>query len=246
VIAHFIEDEGVPTTGISLVRPHTEKIKPPRTLWVPFEFGRPMGPPDNTDFQRRVLMALLNLLEVPDGPVILEDFPEDEPESDEITMLACPVNFSKYLDETEEEDQLLVAFKREITAMHPWYDMAVEKRERTTFGASGIDLDKLADFIYAFVKGEEPDNPRDDVSIPYTLKLAVEDLQSYYIEGITAQPGQTGASSQKLRDWFWDETVAGKVLMALKKVCEESSDEMMSMMGAHFIVPGDIARRQQE
>jgi hypothetical protein len=145
-----------------------------------------------------------------------------------------------------EADSQLKALNLEISGMRSWYDMAVSKRNRTTVGVSGMDIDKLGDFIYSFVKGEEPDNPRDDISLPYTLKLAVEDLRSYYVEGITAQPGQSGVSSQKLTDWFWDETVAGKVLLDLKKVCEKSDDRMMAMMGAHVIVPGDVARRNQE
>lgn len=243
MIAHFIEEEGIPTAGISLIRPHTEIIKPPRALWVPFELGRPMGAPDNAAFQRRVLLALLKLLESPAGPII-EDFPEDEPEAaEELTVLACPVNFSQYLVESEETDQMQVAFHREMVAMRPWYDMSVAKRQRTTVGASGIDLEALGDFLYAFITGEEPENPRDDVALVYTLKLAVEDLKSYYIEGITSQPGQTGASSQMLKDWFWDETVAGKVLLQIKEVCENSTDEQMKMIGGHFIVPGDVARR---
>ena len=246
MIAHYLEEAGVPTVGISLIRPHTEQIKPPRALWVPFELGRPLGAPDDPAFQRRVLLALLALLERPAGPV-LEDYPEDEPESDEVTVLACPVNFSAYLEESEEEqDGVLAAFNREMTAMRTWYDMSVAARQRTTVGGSGIDLDELGSFIYAFVKGGEPENPRDDISLPYTLKLAVEDLKSYYIEGITAQPGQSGVSSRKLTDWFWDETVAGKILLDLKKVCEASDDRMMAMMGAHFIVPGDIARKNRE
>jgi len=244
VIAHFIEEEDVPTAGISLIRPHTETIKPPRALWVPFELGHPMGAPDNPAFQRRVLLALLELLEAPDGPQLV-DFPDDEPEgADDVTVLACPVNFAQGLVESGGTDQVQVAFHREMMAMRPWYDMSVAKRQRTTVGASGIDLDKLGDFIYAFVKGEEPEDPRDDIALVYTIKLAVEDLKSYYIEGITAQPGQAGASSQVLSDWFWDETVAGKVLLEVKKVCENSTDKMMNMIGSHFIVPGDIARRK--
>jgi hypothetical protein len=39
-LGHFLEREGIPTTGISLVREHTEKIRPPRALWVTFELGR--------------------------------------------------------------------------------------------------------------------------------------------------------------------------------------------------------------
>ena len=223
---------------------HTEIIKPPRALWVPFELGRPLGPPDNPAFQRRVLLALMGMLGAPDGPR-LEDFPEDEPEtSGEITVLACPVDFTQDTAEPGETDPLQVAFRREMTAMRPWYDMAVAKRQRTTVGVSGIDLEVLGDFIYAFIGGTEPDNPRDDIPLAYTLKFAVEDLKSYYIEGVTAQPGQTGASSGLLTDWFWDETVAGKVLLALKKVCQTSADSTMSMIGEHGIVPGDVALRQ--
>jgi hypothetical protein len=233
----------VPTTGISLIREHTETIKPPRALWVTFQLGHPLGAPDDPAFQKRVLEAVLGLLEAPAEPPVLVDFPEDEPENDEITVLSCPVNFAQSADESEGVDPLLVALRREITAMRPWYDIAVNKRQRTTVGVSKIELEALGDFIYAFVKGEEPENPVKDTLIVYTLKYAVEDLKAYYIEGITAQPGQSGASSQVLQDWFWEETVAGKVLLALKKVCEASPDKMMSLVGSHFVVPGDVARR---
>jgi hypothetical protein len=243
VLGHFIEEEGVPTASISLIRLHTETIKPPRALWVPFQLGRPLGPPDDADFQRRVLLALLKLLEATDVP-ILEDFPEDEPETDEITVLACPVDFTQGAIEPGETDKLQAALRREITAMRPWYDMAVNKRQRTTVGVSGIDLEVLGDFIYAFIGGTEPENPRDDIPLAYTLKFAIEDLKSYYIEGVTMQPGQAGASSQVLEDWFWGETAVGKVLLSLQKVCEASTDEMMSMVGAHFIVPMEVAHRQ--
>src|SRR5205823_7005082 len=53
--------------------------KPPRALWVPFELGRPFGPPSDPPFQRRVILAALRLLERAGGPVIIEDFTEDDP-----------------------------------------------------------------------------------------------------------------------------------------------------------------------
>jgi hypothetical protein len=190
-----------------------------------------------------VLVSVLELLEAPSGPV-LQDFPEDEPESDEITVLSCPVNYGRTTLEDGTTDPMLSSFRREMTAMRPWYDMAVKKRQRTTVGVSGINLEELPDFIYAFAKGEEPPNPRQDISLAYTLKLAAEDIKAYYTEGVTSQPGQSNASSKLLQDWFWDETVAGKVLLAVKKNCESSPDKTMNMMGSHFIVPGDVARRQ--
>lgn len=240
MLGHYIEEEGVPTAGISLIRPHTEKIKPPRSLWVTFELGRPLGSPNDADFQERVLMDLLKLFEVSAGPVLM-DYPDDAPGgSEDSTVLACPVHFAQDTDLLEGIDQMQAAFLREITAMRPLYDMSVAKRHRTTVGVSGLAIDYLGDFIYGFVKGEEPENPREDVTIDYTLKLAVEDLKAYYMEGITSQPGQTGTSSQTLADWFWKETVAGKVLLELKKVCQESQNEMISRMGGHFVVPMEV------
>jgi len=210
---------------------------------VPFQFGHPLGAPDDPAFQRKVLIAVLGLLEAPAGPV-LEDFPEDEPESDEVIVLSCPVNYSKTTNEDEATDPLLSSFRREMTAMRPWYDMAVKKRQRTTVGASNISLDELPDFLYAFVKGEQPANPRQDISLPYTLKLAAEDVKAYYNEGVTSQPGQNNASAQVLHNWFWNETAAGEVLLAVKKACESSPDKTMNMMGAHFIVPHDVIQQK--
>jgi hypothetical protein len=244
VLAHFIEEQGVPTTSISLIRPHTEIIKPPRALWVPFELGRPMGPPNNAAFQKRVLMALLELLEAPSGPLLV-DFPDDEPvSSDEPTVLACPVIYTQAADENRITDQLEAAFRREMTALRPWYDMSLARRKRTTVGISGIGLEELGDFIYAVAKGRDPENPRKDLPMPLTIKFAAEDLKAYYNEAVTSQPGQEKASSQTLQDWFWDETKAGEVLLELKKVCEASQDKVLNMIGAHFIVPGAVARRK--
>ena len=56
-LGHYLEREGLATAQISLIRVHTEKIRPPRALWVPFELGRPLGTPDEPDFQTRVLRA---------------------------------------------------------------------------------------------------------------------------------------------------------------------------------------------
>jgi len=243
-IGHFLEENGVPTASISLVRPHTEKIKPPRALWVPFQLGRPLGAPGDPAFQRRVLTALLELLESPGPAPVLEDFPDDEPESDEITVLACPVNFGKTAAAEDDCDAMLTALRREVTALRPWYETAVATRGRTTVGASGLAIEKLADFIYAYACGEEPADPGTGVPSAYVLKNAVEDLKAYYVEGITAQPGQGGASSRVLQDWFWDDTVAGEVLLKLKKVIEQSDDRLLSMMGTFFMVPGDVMRRK--
>jgi len=210
---------------------------------VPFQLGHPLGAPDDPVFQRRVLDAVLGLFSAAEGPV-LEDFPEDEPENNEVTVLSCPVRYDRDLSGDKDTDPLLSSFRREMTAMRPWYDMAVNKRQRTTVGVSGMKLEDIPGFLYAFVKGITPESPRKEYASAYIMKLAAEDLKSYYIEAVTAQPGQANVSAEKLQEWFWGETEAGKVLLSLKKACASSPDKMLNMMGAHFLVPGDVARRQ--
>ena len=67
------------TVAISLIRPQTENTRPPRALWVPFELGRLFGPPSAAAFQKRVVLAALHMLERGNGPVVIEDFPDDDP-----------------------------------------------------------------------------------------------------------------------------------------------------------------------
>ena len=56
-LGHYLEEEGIATVSISLIRPQTERTRPPRALWVPFELGRPLGPPSDPTVQRRVAIV---------------------------------------------------------------------------------------------------------------------------------------------------------------------------------------------
>ena len=80
-------------------------MQPPRSLWVPFPLGRPLGVPHDTAFQHRVIAAALALLDRPSGPV-LEDFPEDAPPVAEDAAPACPVSFQRPADPTSWVDRL--------------------------------------------------------------------------------------------------------------------------------------------
>ena len=56
------------TTGISLVRENAQSLQPPRSLWVPFPLGRPLGKPGDPEFQLDVIEAALALLARESGP----------------------------------------------------------------------------------------------------------------------------------------------------------------------------------
>lgn len=241
VLAHYLEEEGIPTTQISLIREHTEKIKPPRALWVPFELGRPFGVPGDADWQTRVLRAVLELLEASSGPV-LADFPDDTPAAtDEPAALACPVNFPAPITDLNDMERLGEALQNEVRELRSWYDLAVTKSGRTTVGASGLDPQAIGTFVGAFLGGGIPASPQDDIPALAMFKLAVEDLKAYYSEAVAAQPGQKTATGTTLTNWFWRETAAGKVLFALQALWKTSDDRNTRFLARVLMVPRTYA-----
>lgn len=63
LLASVIEKAGIPTVSLSLLREVTEKVRPPRALFVPFPFGFPLGEPLNGELQTAVIRKALNLLQ---------------------------------------------------------------------------------------------------------------------------------------------------------------------------------------
>jgi hypothetical protein len=74
LIQAAFENAGIATVSISLLRFVTERVRPPRTLCVPFPLGYPLGAPNNPEVQRTVLRAALRLLESSDSVPIICDF----------------------------------------------------------------------------------------------------------------------------------------------------------------------------
>jgi hypothetical protein len=231
-LGHYIERGGVPTAQISLIREQTAAIKPPRALWVPFMLGRPFGTPNEPDFQRKVLRALLSLFERPAGPV-LEDFPEDAPAADaREDGFACPVSFASA---TMKEEGLAQAMCNEIAQLAPWYDLAVRRRGRTTVGVSGMKVEDAARHAACYLDAEPKPPVVDGLTAGVALKRVCDDIKAYYYEAVAAQPGNlSGAAIDK---WFWRETAAAQVFLAIQQACLKSSDASLQPLGKLSLVP---------
>jgi hypothetical protein len=164
-------------------------MRPPRALWVPFELGRPLGAPENAEFQYRVLRAALDLLQRPVGP-ILENFPDEAPSGPESEVpLACPVSFATDPSTLSDGEALLHAFQAEVEGLRNWYDMAVQRRGRTTANTTGMAPQVVADFLAALARGDEPENPLPDISLATTVKMASEDLKATTTSPCRPSPG---------------------------------------------------------
>ena len=73
LIQRAIEYAGMTTVSLSLLREITEKIRPPRALFVPYPLGYPLGEPNNAALQTRIMQSAFDLLPRTDAPV-LESF----------------------------------------------------------------------------------------------------------------------------------------------------------------------------
>ena len=234
-LAHYLEREGLPTTQISLIKEHTETIKPPRALWVSFELGRPFGKPNDPDFQLRVLSAVLDLLNKKEGP-ILNEYAEEAAYTGSDGPWACPIDLTLTAQDLSEEGKLIKAFKSEMNQLRNWYDIAVAKRDRTTVGVSDLKVDNLSDFISSFLSDKQPQNPNPDYPLAHTLNLATDDLKAFYTEAATAQPGPAGTSNQ-IADWFYGQTAAGRLLYAIKDKGIQSDDKYLKIVAGALIIP---------
>jgi hypothetical protein len=232
-LALYIEDEGVPTVQLSLVREHTAALRPPRALWVPFMLGRPLGAPDNPAFQRRVITTALKLFERASGPV-LEDFPDDAPPSaaaENMEGMVCAVDFAQ----AQKEATLPELVHGEVAQLRSWYDVAFKRRGRTALGAAGAPIETLVDFVGAWAAGNQTPPYRSDVPPANALRLACEEIKTFYFEAIAGQPGTRAPA--EVQKWFWRETAAGRLMFALHDALTNSADERLRSFANDSLIP---------
>jgi len=237
-LAHYLEEEGIPTVAISLIRPQTENTEPPRALWVPFELGRPFGPPGNPAFQKRVMLAALRLLEREDGPVIIEDFADDDPRA--LPDPAWHPPFIPPAVATGTAKSLAARLEAEVLLLLGSHERWIAQHRRTTVGLSGLPMSECARYVADWLRGKAPPSPREGFSAPLILRFAVDDLKAYCLEAATA--GTAKPSSRQLGDWFWNDTAAGAAMHALRVALQASEDERLRLIVSNFMVPAARVR----
>ncbi len=247
-LSHYIEEEGLATAGISLIREHTEQIKPPRALWVPFELGRPFGPPNDPEFQLGVLHSLLDLFAAPSGPV-LRDYPIDAPSrAPDDEVWTCELPLPPLEGAATPEERLRVSFLQEIGLMRPWYEEALREHGRTAIGLSGLHADRIdeaAAFVAAWAVGETPALP-DGVAGPElgALRFMADDLKSFYLEAASVQPGARTAMSRELNSWLFHDTWFGQALYDIRDRLTREAEAMNDpARGRIALVPGAYRER---
>ena len=240
-LAHYLEDEGVPSVAISLIRLHTEKVRPPRALWVPFELGRPIGAPRNDTFQTRVITAALRLLETASGPVVVDDFPEDDPTAVDLPGWQPSFDLSPGTVDLGDRATLEQALRQEVLAIAPVHARFVAANRRTTMGLSGLAIEECAGLMADCLAGSAPAGLDPAISPAQALRWAIDDVKAYYLEAMSADGAMP--SSRQMQAWFWDRTLAARAIIALRRQLLASDDKRSQAIGRMNLVPGAQVQR---
>lgn len=227
-----MEQRGFATVAIGLVRYQMEQVRPPRALWTPFQLGRPLGEPENVAFQRRVLMQALRLLERVDGPVILEDFPEDPPGWSELFGWTPPIQARK--PKAALPGELIERFESELLQIRPFWDRAQIRYGRTTVGLSGQEPMAWPAFAATIMREELP-LVQSHQTTALALRFMCDDIKAMYSEA--AQADGPAPSSRQIDRWFWTSTIAGQLLYTLRTVGMASSNSALRTVSGRFFVP---------
>ena len=232
-LGHYLEEEGIATVAIALIRPQAENTKPPRALWVPFELGRPFGPPNDPAFQKRVILSALRLLERASGPVIIEDFADDDPRAQPDPAWRPPLTAATAAGSSAEA--LASQLEAEVVLLQGAHQRWVVQHGRSTVGLSGLSMMECARYVADWLRGAAPPSPRDGFSAPLILRFAVDDVKAYCLEAAAAGPAHP--SSRQLGDWFWDTTATGAAIYALREALQAEEDERLRLIVSNFVVP---------
>ncbi|MGH2940241.1 MAG: hypothetical protein ACRDPE_19205 [Solirubrobacterales bacterium] len=199
-LSHIFEQEGIATVGISSIRGVTEELAPPRALYCEFPLGRPLGKPDDPEFQHRVLGAAFALLEAPSGPVIA-DFPETI-EQDLDQPVACNL--------PPEDTSGLHPAIAEAKALKVAHNRAFAGSGVTNVGRV-VEPALVPDLVGKFVILAEGGSLEDSGLGVDDLLPASSDIRAYYEEAALALSDHVPAAGQSDK-WIYDESAVGMVL----------------------------------
>jgi len=205
-LAHVLEANGLATVALGSVRGQLESTAPPRGLFCDFPLGRPLGKPDDADFQHRVLAHAFAMLKRTEPGI--EGFPEVI--SDESEVLSCPMP-----PRAESDEHPAVV---EARALRPAYERTIARYgERLgAFRLMGPDEVPAAIATFAAVAGGAPWR---DAGIPGIPARVVQDIRGYYEAAAVSLADHTPSAFEATR-WFQHETEAGQAILGAKREME--------------------------
>ena len=147
---------------------------------------------------------------------------------------SCPVNLGGP-DLLGFENDPHGALGQEVNLMRTWHDLFLQTNSKSMLGVSGVDFEACVAYVVDFMGNEFTEPPRTDIPRSQMLKLALDDIKTYYFEAGLARPGN--ATDKELADWYYSDTTIGDVLRRVNAVCAASDDQVLVTMSDRRIFP---------
>lgn len=224
VLARILEEAGIATVGLSLVRRQAENIKAPRFLHCQFPLGRPLGRPGDAEFQLDVIRRAFSLLDRTDVPVI-EDHPVIiDDEADQVAACALP----------PRHDPALHPAVDEALGLRPAYNRQLERAGGRTAVGRVVGPDEIGDLILRFVTLAETSSLEAAGFDADTVRAAGQDVRAYYEEAGLALSDHVPAARQ-LESWFYQQTETGPIVRAAAQALKAAGEEQSTW---YYMLPG--------
>jgi hypothetical protein len=204
-LAHVFEAAGLHTVVLASNRPVAETMRPPRSLYCEFPLGRPLGLPNDTAFQRDVLVRALGLISTETAPGIV-DHPTVIQEACEALACSLPPRFDPGLHPAIDE----------ANGIRKAYDRALGQRGSSSVGRV-VDADGVTDALAAFARIADGTDWL-EAGLPSGDPInSVHDVRTYYEEAaLELVDGQT-PGGRAAEAWFYETTEAGTTILAARR-----------------------------
>lgn len=223
VLAHVFEAAGIATVVLSSVREMVVKVGPPRALHCEFPLGRPLGRPNDPDFQHDVLARAFSLLDEPTGPVLVDHPTVIEAVEEQVLACTLPPRF----------DPTLLPAVDEARGLRKAYERARERRGVTSVGRA-VDAEGIPAALEALAAiGATPaGGDWTAVDVPGGSPTAVAlDIRTYYEEAAGELATGAQAGPRAIDAWFFEQTEAGAVVLAARRVIRDSGADRLMWFG---------------
>ena len=195
---------------LSSVREMAVKTAPPRALHCEFPLGRPLGKPNDPEFQHDVIARAFALLSETAGPVLV-DHPEVIEADTEAVSCALPPRF----------DAGLAPCVDEAKGLQRAHNRAVTRRGFTHVGRS-VDAAGVPDaleMLHKIANGEDWTT----VGIPGGNTTALcHDIRTYYEEAALELVDGPVPGGRAMEDWFFERTEAGRTMLAARAAIRDA------------------------
>jgi hypothetical protein len=223
-LAHVFEAAGLATVALGSIRDQIYNTAPPRGLWCDFPLGRPLGKPNDPEFQHRVLDHAFGLLSSATEQTV-EDFPEAISD-DAAEVLACtmPPRFDPDVHPAIDEAR----------GIRSAYDRATEAGARIGAGRA-VGPDDIPAAIEAFIRIADG-TPWKEAGVPGIPARVAQDIRGYY-ETAALELADHSPSAWAGTRWFLAETEAGKVILAARDAMRDADVKQPIW---YYLVPAEL------